>query len=92
MIFGFNTDVKHGNTLYHVASEAYEGDHSLQTHVFVGGRCIGKHTTSYADLVARAEFSEQQVHELLKQQHRSVLDAVREGRLEALLAGEKAGN
>ncbi len=89
MIFGFNTDVKHGNTVYHVQTEAHEGDLLLQTHVFVGGRCIGKHATSYADQVNQPEFSEGRVHELLKQQHRSVLDAVREGRLHALL---KTGN
>ncbi len=87
MIFGFNTDVKHGDTVYHVASEARESERLLQTHVFVGGRCVGKHATSYADQVAQPDFSEQHIHELLKKQHRFVLDAVREGRLEALLKG-----
>ncbi len=85
MIFGFNTDVKHGDTVYHVQTEAQESDLLLQTWVFVGGRCIGKHSSSYAGQVSRPEFSDQHVHELLKEQHRSVLEAVREGRLQALL-------
>ena len=42
MIFGFNTDVKHGDTIYHVQSEARESEKLLQTQVFVRGRCIGK--------------------------------------------------
>ena len=48
MIFGFNTDVKHGDTIYHVQSEARESEQLLQTQVFVRGRCIGKKATSYA--------------------------------------------
>ncbi len=86
MIFGFNTDAKHADTVYHVQSEARANALMLETQVFVRGRCLGKHATSYADRVDRPDFSEQYVHELLKQQHRAVLDAVREGRVEQLLA------
>ncbi len=85
MIFGFNTDVKHGATVYHVQTEAHEGDLLLQTQVFVGGRCIGKRASSYADQVSRPGFSEEQIHELLKEQHRTVLDAVRAGCVQTLL-------
>src|ERR1700722_19120603 len=49
MIFGFNTDIKHDGTVYHVQSEAREHELLLQTQVFVRGRCIGKHAVSYAD-------------------------------------------
>jgi hypothetical protein len=42
MIFGFNTDIRHEDTIYHVQSEAREGEQLLQTQVFVQGRCIGK--------------------------------------------------
>ena len=38
MIFGFNTDIKHEETIYHVQSEAREADMLLQTQVFVRGR------------------------------------------------------
>ena len=48
MIFGFNTDVKSGDTVYHVQSEAREHESILQTQVFVRGRCIGKKAASYA--------------------------------------------
>ena len=54
MIFGFNTDVKHGDTIYHVQSEARESERLLQTQVFVRGRCIGKKATSYAGQLRRS--------------------------------------
>jgi len=84
MIFGFNTDEKYDGTVYHVQSEAREGELLLQTQVFVRGRCIGKRATSYADQ-AREGFSDPQKEQTLREQHRLVLDALREGRLESVL-------
>ncbi len=91
MIFGFNTDVKYGDTVYHVQSEARQNDLLLQTQVFVRGRCIGKHATSYAEEMAAGDFSEDQMHEMLKSQHRAVLDAVRGGTLESFFASNGPG-
>jgi hypothetical protein len=88
MIFGFNTDIKSGETVYHVQSEAREADLLLQTQVFVHGRCIGKRATSYAERVAEPGFADEQMHEMLKAQHRLVLGAIREGRIESLLADD----
>lgn len=85
MIFGFNTDVKHVDTIYHVQSEAREGDLLLQTQVFVRGRCIGKRATSYAAKAAEAQFGDAQKEQQLREQHRLVLDAIREGKLESVL-------
>jgi hypothetical protein len=83
MIFGFNTDVKHGDTIYHVQSEARESELLLQTQVFVRGRCIGKKATSYAGKTV--EFADTQKEQQLREQHRLVLDAIREGKLEQAL-------
>ncbi len=85
MIFGFNTDVKHGETVYHVQSEARENELLLQTQVFVRGRCIGKRATSYADERGTGGFSDQQKEQILRDQHRLVLDSIRDGRLDAVL-------
>ncbi len=88
MIFGFNTDVKYADTVYHVQSEVRKHDLLLQTQVFVRGRCIGKRATSYAD---RAEhITEEALHEELKGQHRGIVDAVREGRVDQVLAAPTA--
>ena len=82
MIFGFNTDIKHDDTVYHVQSEAREGEMLLQTQVFVRGRCIGKRATSYAEQASSAGFTDQRKEQILRQQHRLVLDAIRDGHLE----------
>ena len=85
MIFGFNTDVKHGDTIYHVQSEARESERVLQTQVFVRGRCIGKKATSYATKSPDSQFSDSQKEQQLREQHRLVLDAIREGKLDQAL-------
>lgn len=84
MIFGFNTDIKHEGTVYHVQSEARESELLLQTQVFVRGRCIGKRATSYADTASSPGFTDPQKEGVLRDQHRMVLDAIREGRLESV--------
>ncbi len=83
MIFGFNTDVKYADTVYHVQSEARQQDFLLRTLVFVKGQCIGKCVRSYAEKMQHPEFSEELIHVLLKDQHKRFVDAVREGRIEA---------
>jgi hypothetical protein len=85
MIFGFNTDVKHDDTVYHVQSEARENELLLQTQVFVRGRCIGKRATSYADKIAQGNFTDQQKEQVLRDQHRLVLDSIRDGRVDSVL-------
>ena len=85
MIFGFNTDIKHSDTVYHVQSEARESEQVLQTQVFVRGRCIGKRATSYAERVSKGAFNDQQKEQVLRDQHRMVLDSIRDGKLESIL-------
>jgi len=85
MIFGFNTEVKFGDTLYHVQSEARVKDFLLQTQVFIKGRCVGKHASSYAMRATEPDFSDEHMHDLLKEQHKQFVIAVREGRIEDLL-------
>jgi hypothetical protein len=85
MIFGFNTDVKHGDTIYHVQSEAREGDQLLQTQVFVRGRCVGKKANSYAMSASQPGSGDAQKEQMLRDQHRQVLDCIRDGKLESVL-------
>jgi hypothetical protein len=85
MIFGFNTDVKHGDTIYHVQSEAREADKLLQTQVFVRGRCVGKRAVSYANSGAEAGSGDPQKEQQLRDQHRLVLESIKEGKLQDVL-------
>lgn len=82
MIFGFNTDVKFGDTVYHVQSEAREHDELLQTQVFVKGRCIGKYATSFSEHVVADTIEEEELHDLLKAQHKRFVESARAGTIE----------
>jgi hypothetical protein len=87
MIFGFNTDIRHEDTIYHVQSEAREGEQLLQTQVFVRGRCIGKRAVPYSASETEGKSSpssDQDREKMLRELHRSVLDAIREGRLNSI--------
>jgi hypothetical protein len=89
MIFGFNTDIRHDDTVYHVQSEAREGEQLLQTQVFVRGRCIGKRAVSYASLAEPGTqdgnaVNDQQKEKKLRDLHREVLDAIRDGHLDSI--------
>ncbi len=85
MIFGFNTDIKQQDTVYHVQSEARESEQLLQTQVFVKGRCIGKRAVSYSSIASAGEDGDPHKEKMLREQHRQVLDAIREGKLDSLL-------
>ena len=86
-IFGFNSVVKQGDAEYHVQSEARPHDLVLQTLIFVKGQCVGKHTYSYAAKTLEAGFSEDAMHELLKAQHKSIMDALNAGNMDPVLVG-----
>jgi hypothetical protein len=96
MIFGFNTDIRHEDTIYHVQSEAREGEHLLQTQVFVKGRCIGKRAVPYGSSAAegktnalndsqdRDKDQDKDREKMLRELHREVLDAIRGGKLDSI--------
>jgi hypothetical protein len=97
MIFGFNTDIRHEDIVYHVQSEAREAEQLLQTQVFVRGRCIGKHAVPYSAAEekigspnlssqnAGSNSNDQDKEKMLRELHREVLDAIRDGRLDSIL-------
>jgi hypothetical protein len=93
MIFGFNTDIRHEDTVYHVQSEAREGEQLLQTQVFVKGRCIGKRAVPYGPNAAEGvpsgiqsgiQSHDQDKEKRLRELHREMLDAIRDGRLDSI--------
>ena len=92
MIFGFNTDIKFDGTVYHVQSEARKAEKLLQTQVFVRGRCIGKRATSFAEMERQPDFTEDHMHDMLKTQHRGMLDGIREGKLNEMLGLDAEGH
>src|SRR6267378_441028 len=99
MIFGFNTDIRHEDTIYHVQSEAREGEHLLQTQVFVKGRCIGKRAVPYGSSAEEGKNpqsnnqdkdkdndkdKDKDREKMLRELHREMLDAIRGGKLDSI--------
>ena len=82
MITGFNTDIKHNDKVYHIQTE----DKGLQNPyieslVYVGGEILASKKTSYADQ-AKAGVDEKWIGSLMEQQHRTMIAAIKRGRLD----------
>jgi hypothetical protein len=83
MIFGFNTDIKAQQTVYHVQTEVRQQERRLESQVFVSGRCIGKRSTPLPP-----DADDENIQELARGQHRLVVEAVREGYLDEAISQE----
>jgi hypothetical protein len=82
MNLGFNTDVRVGERAYHVQTED-RGPHlgKIDTAVYVGGRVVHKHSTSYSELEGGIEASEPVRRVRVEEQHRHIIEALRAGTL-----------
>ena len=93
MIFGFNTDIRHEDTVYHVQSEAREGRapaadaglrpgtlHREARHPLWFQRG-GRHRRGDVSLPG----NDQDKEKILRELHREVLDAIRDGKLDSIL-------
>ncbi len=80
MVMGFNTDVKHGDVVYHVQTEPRK-DAGIDTTVYTGGAVIYKFKNSYQDLLDSPHFSEETLRRRLEEQHRLVIARIRDGEI-----------
>jgi hypothetical protein len=76
MNFGFNSNVRVGEAMYHVQTEDRGPSHPfLDTVVYVAGRVVYKRSTSYEKFAQGMDAGvlAQKLHERLAQQHREVI-------------------
>jgi hypothetical protein len=83
VITGFNTDIKHNEKVYHIQTE----DKGLQNPyieslVYVGGEILASKKTSYAEQ-AKSGIDEKWIGSLMEQQHRTMIAAIKRGRLDS---------
>jgi hypothetical protein len=81
MITGFNTDVKHGDTVYHVQTE----DKGLKNPlilslIYVKGAILDAFRIRYQDFLASDRFSEALLQKILEFQHRQIVGAIKRGK------------
>lgn len=89
---GFNNNIKYREQVFHVQTEdsGLDAPHII-THLFAdGGRVIKSHKRKYDDQVARADVAEF-VRGLMKAQHLEMCLWLREGRFDAIIAGQEIG-
>jgi hypothetical protein len=82
VIFGFNTDLRVGNAVYHVQTED-RGDVNpvIDTTIYSKGRILHRRVNSYKEFRESPEFSPNALRERLEVQHRAIIDELRSGTL-----------
>jgi hypothetical protein len=82
MIFGFNTDLRVGNAVYHVQTED-RGDVNpvIDTTIYSKGRILHRRVNSYKEFRETPEFNPTALRERLEVQHRAIIDELRSGAL-----------
>jgi hypothetical protein len=87
VLTGFNTDIEHSGTTYHVQTEDKgRGNPLVESLVYTSGEILYTRRTPYHDLVEQ-DVDREAIASLMERQHRSIVDAVQAGGL-ARLTGE----
>jgi hypothetical protein len=83
MVFGHNSNVTMGKHTLHVQTEDRGANHALiDTTVYFQGRVLHRRTNNYLDLLPLTEDSQQALKMRVDEQHREVLQAIRNGELQ----------
>src|SRR3954469_17624039 len=91
MITGYNTDVRHGEVVYHVQTEDKGASNPfIESLVYVGGQVLASKRASYAEMLAEGR-EEKEIVAFMDHQHRTMIAAIRHGKLDAKLAAMTAG-
>ncbi len=89
MITGYNTDVRHVETVIHVQTEDKgRGNPFIESVVYVAGRVVATKRSSYAELLAEGK-GDPEISALMDHQHRTIVAAIRAGRFDGKLQGLK---
>jgi hypothetical protein len=82
MSTGFNSNVEAGGAVYHVQTEDRGLQHPfVDTVVLCGGRVVYRRSVGYQDLLGKAGLDEAVLGARIEQQHREILEGVRDGSL-----------
>lgn len=83
MITGYNTDVRHGNRIYHVQTEDKGlGNPRVETLIYVGGEILDSFRSSYEDLLP-APIQDAVLQGRMDEQHRSIIRDIKNGKFDS---------
>ena len=81
MITGYNTDVRHGNRIFHVQTEDKGlANPKIETLIYVGGEILDSFRGSYDDLMAVVPVQESAIQARMDDQHKSVIRDIKNGK------------
>ena len=87
MSSGFNTDVTHGERVFHVQTEDRGPHHpSIDTVVYQNGRILHRQSADYSDFAKSGDFSAEALRQRVENHHRGMIDALRSGSLDSAIA------
>jgi hypothetical protein len=87
MSSGFNTDVRIDDHVFHVQTEDRGPSHPvIDTVVYQYGRILHRRSSNYEHFLGSAEFTPEGLRERVEEQHRQVMDDLREGALAEQIA------
>lgn len=81
MITGYNTDVRHGNRVFHVQTEDKGvSNPKIETLIYVGGEILDSYRSSYEDLLAAPPVADSAIQDRMDEQHRAVIRDIKNGK------------
>ena len=84
VLTGYNTDIEHSGTTYHVQTEDKgRANPFVESLVYARGEILYSRRTPYHDLVDQ-EVDAKAIAALMERQHRTIVEAIRRGRLTQL--------
>ncbi|MEM7483085.1 MAG: hypothetical protein AAF481_18075 [Acidobacteriota bacterium] len=90
MITGYNTDVRHGDVVLHVQTEDKgENNPRIESLVYFGGQVLASRRAEYGELIDQGK---EAIVSLMDRQHRTMIAAIRSGRLDDKLAALRGGS
>lgn len=80
MITGYNTDVRHGNRVFHVQTEDKGiGNPKVETLIYVGGEILDSYRSAYEDLIASG-MQEDVLQARMDEQHKAIIRDIKNGK------------
>src|SRR5579883_2475563 len=87
-LLGYNNNVRHKGKVFHIQTEDSGARYGhIMTHLFTdGGRILKSVKTSYAEYIGNDRMAEI-VREMMKQQHKAMFIALRDGKFDSMVDG-----
>ena len=92
VLTGFNTDIEHAGTTYHVQTEDKGRSNPLvESLVYAAGEILYSRRTPYHDLLAE-NVDSKTIATIMERQHRTIVEAIGAGRLRQLMSHDQVAD